>query len=66
MQTMLDKPNHYPHSHDNQICKFKCSRCQKFNHVLKKVADQQQHGFACEECWTAIENRSMFSGCQIG
>lgn len=51
---------------NNQICTFQCNRCNKFKHVLKKVSDQQQHGFACEECWTTIEKRSRFSGCQIG
>ena len=67
MQTMLDNPNYYLHSHDNQICKFQCSKCQKFKHVLKKVADRQHHGFACEECWFAIERKgSRYSGCQIG
>ena len=68
MQPMPDTPNNYPHSDNNQICKFQCSRCQKFTHVLKKVADQQHHGFACEECWTAIERkRSRYGGgCQIG
>jgi len=50
----------------NQIRKFQCSRCDKFKLVLKKVADQQQHGFACEECWTAIEKRSRYNVCQIG
>ena len=51
---------------DNQIRKFQCSKCRKPKHVLKKVADQQHHGFACEECWTAIEKRSRYGGCQIG
>jgi hypothetical protein len=53
-------------SDENQIRKFKCNRCQKSKEVLKKVADQQQHGFACEECWTAIDKRSRYNGCQIG
>ena len=48
---------------DNQIRKFKCNRCRQVKHALKKVADQQHHGFACEECWTAIEKRSRYSGC---
>ena len=64
-QTMPSNQNDI-HFHDNIcnfICKFQCNRCQKFKHVLKKVADQQQHGFACEECWTAIEKRSRYSGC---
>ena len=51
---------------DNQIRKFQCNKCQKIKPVLKKVEDQQHHGFACEECWTAIEKRSRHSGCQIG
>ena len=50
---------------NNQIRRFQCNKCQKSKLVLKKVADQQQHGFACEECWTAIEKRSRYSGCQI-
>jgi transcription elongation factor Elf1 len=53
-------------NNNNQIHKFHCSRCDKFKLVLKKVADQQQHGFACEECWTAIEKRSRYNVCQIG
>jgi len=53
-------------NNNNQIHKFQCSRCDKFKLVLKKVADQQQHGFACEECWTAIEKRSRYNVCQIG
>ena len=51
---------------DNQVRTFRCSKCQKFKPVLKKAADRQQHGFACEECWTSIENRSRYSGCLIG
>jgi hypothetical protein len=51
---------------DNQIRIFRCNKCQKSKPVLKKVADQQQHGFACEECWTSIDKRSRYSGCQIG
>ena len=67
MQTMPDRSNDY--FHDNICsftCKFQCNRCQKFKFVLKKVADKQQHGFACEECWSAIERRSRYSGCLIG
>jgi predicted nucleic acid-binding Zn ribbon protein len=50
---------------DNQVRTFQCSKCQNPKHVLKKVADQQHHGFACEECWTSIEKRSRYSGCLI-
>jgi len=48
---------------DNQMHTFRCNKCQKFKHVLKKVADKQQHGFAC---WTSIETRTRYSGCLIG
>ena len=51
---------------NNQICKFKCGQCHKSKFVLKKVSDQQHHGFACEECWINIEKRSRHSWCQIG
>lgn len=50
---------------DNQLRTFKCSRCQYSKTVLKKVADKQQHGFACEGCWTTIENKKRYSGCLI-
>ena len=59
---MADNDN----DNDNQLRTFKCSKCQKPKHVLKKVTDQQHHGFACEECWTSIEKRSRYSGCLIG
>ena len=51
---------------DNQVRTYRCSKCQKFKHVLKKVADKQHHGFACEKCWTSIETRPRYSGCLIG
>lgn len=51
---------------DNQVRTYKCSKCQKPKYVLKKVADKQHHGFACEECWTSIETRPRYSGCLIG
>jgi hypothetical protein len=50
---------------NNEIRKFKCDKCNKSKYVVKKVADQQHHGFACEECWTAIEKRSRYNMCQI-
>ena len=50
---------------DNQIRKFQCSNCQKSKFVIKKVADKQHHGFACEECWTTINKQSRYSRCQI-
>jgi hypothetical protein len=31
--------------------------------VLKKVWNQQQHGFACDECWATINKRSRYSKC---
>jgi len=51
----------------NEIRKFQCNRCNKSKLVLKKVADQQQHGFACEECWTAIEEQtqSRYKRCSV-
>lgn len=48
---------------NNEIRKFQCSQCHKFKLVLKKLADQQQHGFACEECH---ERQSRHNVCQIG
>lgn len=48
---------------NNQIRSFPCSQCRKSKLVLKKVADQQQHGFACDECWTTIEKRSRCNKC---
>lgn len=46
-------------NNDNQIRRFPCSHCNKLKLVLKKVADQQKHGFACEECWTTIQTPTM-------
>ena len=51
---------------NNKIRRFQCNKCQKSKLVLKKLVDQQHHGFACEECWTSIDKRSRYSGCQIG
>ena len=48
---------------NNQIRSFPCSQCRKSKLVLKKVSDKQQHGFACEECWTAIDKRSRCNKC---
>ena len=48
---------------NNEIRKFKCSKCQIPKLVLKKMADQPHHGFACEECY---EKRSGHNVCQIG
>ena len=52
---------------DRQIRKFQCNQCKKFKFVLKKMADQQHHGFACDECWTTINKQSRYSygRCQI-
>jgi transcription elongation factor Elf1 len=47
---------------NNQIRTFQCSQCRKPKLVLKKVADQQHRGFACEKCWTTIETRSRYGG----
>ena len=43
----------------NELRKFQCNKCQKSKHMLKKVWDQQHHGFACEECWIAIEEQNQ-------
>ena len=48
---------------ENELCRFPCSQCRKSKLVLKKVAAQQHHGFACDECWTTIENRSRCNKC---
>lgn len=50
---------------NNQIRKFKCNKCNKSKLVLKKVADKQQHGFACDDCWTTIDKKSRYNGCLI-
>ena len=62
---MTNHDNHDNHDNDNQIRKFKCNKCTQTKFVLKKVADKQHHGFACEECWTTIENKKRYSGCLI-
>jgi len=51
---------------NNQIRKFDCNRCKKSKFVLKKVADKQQHGFACDECWSTIDSKNRYYGCIIG
>ena len=53
----------YSMLNENELCRFPCSQCRKSKLVLKKVADQQQHGFACDECWTTIETRSRCNKC---
>jgi hypothetical protein len=45
---------------DNELRKFQCDNCLKSKLVLKKVADQQHRGFACDECWTAINKRTRY------
>ena len=55
----------HDNDNDNQIRKFKCNKCTQTKFVLKKVANKQHHGFACEECWTTIENKQRYSGCLI-
>ena len=50
---------------DNELRSFPCSQCRKSKLVLKKVADQQQYGFACDRCWTTIEKRSRHNRCSI-
>lgn len=51
----------------NEIRKFQCNRCNKSKLVLKKVADQQQHGFACDACWATIQNQnqSRYKKCSV-
>ena len=51
---------------NNQIRRFQCNKCQKSKLILKKMVDQQHHGFACEECWTSVNKYNRYSGCQIG
>jgi transposase-like protein len=51
---------------DNQIRKYQCSKCSKSNFVLKKVADKQHHGFACEDCWANIDRKNRYPSCIIG
>ena len=46
---------------DNEFRCFPCSQCRKSKLVLKKVWNQQQHGFACDECWATINKRSRYS-----
>ena len=58
----------HAHAHtldDNQIRKFQCNKCNKSKFVLKKVADKQHHGFACDECWTTIDKKKRNNGCLI-
>lgn len=58
----------HTHTHtldDNQIRKFQCNKCNKSKFVLKKVADKQQHGFACDECWFTIDKKKRHNGCLI-
>ena len=50
---------------NNHIRRFQCNKCNKSKLVLKKVADKQQHGFACDECWTTIDNKKRYNGCLI-
>ena len=50
---------------NNQIRKFQCNKCNKSKFVLKKVADKQQHGFACDDCWAAIDKKKRHNGCLI-
>ena len=49
----------------NQIRKFQCNQCNQSKFVLKKVADKQHHGFACEDCWTRIDKKKRYNGCLI-
>ena len=50
---------------NNQIRKFQCNKCNKSKFVLKKVADKQHHGFACEDCWFTIDKKKRYNGCLI-
>jgi hypothetical protein len=50
---------------ENELRSFACSQCRKSRPVLKKVADQQQHGFACDKCWTTIETRARYNRCSM-
>jgi len=50
---------------DNEIRRFQCSKCNKFRPMLKKVADRQHHGFACDQCWIAIVKRARYNQCSV-
>ena len=50
---------------DNEIRKFQCANCSKSRLVLKKLANQQHHGFACDECWATIEKLPRYSKCSV-
>lgn len=43
---------------ENKIRQYNCSKCNKSSLVLKKVWDQQHHGFACDACWATIQNQN--------
>ena len=49
----------------NELRKFQCNHCQQSKFVLKKVWNQQHHGFACDACWATIEKQSRYN-CIIG
>ena len=55
-----DVMNDMNDSSNNEIRKFQCSKCAKSSLVLKKVWDQQHHGFACDKCWTDIEGQRRY------
>jgi hypothetical protein len=55
-----DDMNDMNDSSNNEIRKFQCSKCAKSSLVLKKVWDQQHHGFACDKCWTDIEGQRRY------
>ena len=49
---------------NNEIRSFPCSRCHKPKLVLKKVWNQPNHGFVCDECCGATTDpRSRCSKC---
>lgn len=48
---------------NNEIRSFPCSRCHKPKLVLKKVWNQPNHGFVCDECGATTDPRSRCSKC---
>ncbi len=57
-------------NNNNEIRRFQCNRCNTSSLVLKKVWDQQHHGFACDACWATIQTQTQSrykrTSCVIG
>uniref|UniRef100_A0A6C0M1W1 Uncharacterized protein n=1 Tax=viral metagenome TaxID=1070528 RepID=A0A6C0M1W1_9ZZZZ len=50
---------------DNEIRRFQCNKCNKSSLVLKKVWDQQHHGFACDAFWATIQTQTRYKRCTV-